>query len=80
MYKSSNVRSKKSKTTYYFGFRLYSLPLYDIEIGFRDDFEWDDDDNEFPVAKIETVVKPFKTDHLEGNRGYLHPLIYEWEK
>jgi len=66
--------------SYYRGFRLYSLPLYDIEFVFTEELENDDYGNEFLALGLIVKLKPFGKDKDDAGSWCLHPMVYDWEK
>ena len=70
----------KEKINVYKGYRIYSLPLFDIEFTYMDYEAFDDDGNEFLVAGMHVNIIPFKANKDESSAWYLHPFVYEWTK
>ena len=58
-------KKSKKEVTYYKGFRLFSLPLNDIELVFKESKEYDDSENEFIVTEIHVNMNPVQDISVE---------------
>ena len=73
-------KKSKKEVTYYKGFRLFSLPLNDIELVFKESKEYDDSENEFIVTEIHVNMNPVQEISVEEIGWCYHPMVYEWDK